>query len=110
MCKGEMDDNYEKIKNLTLGQIVNKLKTLDKSEGIQYISDSDYNFLKQMTDKRNYWCHICYRDFLYIVNREYSNEYVSVCKKLENDWCKLSVVYKNVEQAKIKASKFYGRN
>ena len=55
MRKGDLDDNYAKVENLTLGQIVNNLKTLDKSEGEQYISDSDYNFLKQMTERRNYW-------------------------------------------------------
>lgn len=110
MRKGDLDDNYAKVENLTLGQIVNNLKTLDKSEGEQYISDSDYNFLKQMTEKRNYWCHVCYRDFLYVDNWEYSKEYAEVCRKLQNDWNKLSVVYKNVEDAMIRANKFYGRN
>lgn len=82
MRKGDLDDNYAKVENLTLGQIVNNLKTLDKSEGEQYISDSDYNFLKQMTEKRNYWCHVFYRDFLYVDNWEYSKEYAEVCRKL----------------------------
>lgn len=109
MKNGDLDDNYGKVGNLTLGQIVNNLKTLDKSEGEQYISDSDYNFLKQITEKRNYWCHACYRDFLYEDNWEYSKQYAEVCRKLQNDWKKLSVVYKNVEQAKIKANDYYGR-
>ena len=65
MHKGNPDENKSKVSNYTLGQIVNKLKELDNSDGKPYISASNYNFLSQMTEKRNYWCHQCYRDFLY---------------------------------------------
>jgi len=109
MLAGELDDNYSKVEKMTLGQIVNKLKELDKSGGEQYISDSDYNFLKQMTEKRNYWCHECYRDFVYETNWEYSNEYQKVCQKLDRDWQRLETVCRNVEKAKIRANDVYER-
>lgn len=53
MHKGDPDENRSKVSNYTLGQIVNKLKGLDNSDGKPYISASDYNFLSQMTEKRN---------------------------------------------------------
>lgn len=109
MSKGDLDYNYSQIENLTLGQIVNELETLDKSEGEQYFSNSDYKLLKEVTKKRNYCCHFCYRDFVYVNNWEYSNEYAIVCKELQNDWNTLSVIYKKVEEARIKANKLYGR-
>ena len=51
MHKGDPDENRSKVSNYTLGQIVNKLKELDNSDGKPYISASDYNFLSQMTEK-----------------------------------------------------------
>ena len=68
MHVGDIGENHSKLEKTTLGQVVSMLKELDKSSGEQFISDGDYNFLKQMTEKRNYWCHVCYRDFMYEEN------------------------------------------
>lgn len=57
MLKGDYYDNLEKIKKWTLGQTVQKLKELDFSDNDPYISANDYIFLKQMSEKRNHWCH-----------------------------------------------------
>lgn len=102
MHKGDPGENRSKVSNYTLGQIVNKLKELDNSDGKPYVSASDYNFLSQMTEKRNYWCHQCYRDFLYEDNWLFSKVYEKVCNKLQKDHDRLDIVYKNVEQLKIK--------
>lgn len=109
MLKGNPGGNYGKVENFTLGQIVSQLKKLDKSAGEQYLSDSDYDYLKEVTEKRNYWCHFCYREFIYVDNWINSGEYVKVCKDLQGDWEKLSGVYKSVESAKIRANDCYGR-
>lgn len=38
MHKGDPNENRSKVANYTLGQIVNKLKELDNSDGKPYIS------------------------------------------------------------------------
>ena len=45
MHKGDPAETRSKVSNYTLGQIVNKLKKPDNSDGKPYISASDYNFL-----------------------------------------------------------------
>lgn len=52
MHVGDIGENHSKLEKTTLGQVVSMLKELDKSSGEQFISDGDYNFLKQMTEKR----------------------------------------------------------
>lgn len=99
---GDIYQTRDSLDTLTLGQIVRKLKELDNSDGKPTLSASDYNFLSQMTQKRNYWCHECYRDFVYKKNWEYSDEFDKVCSKLQRDHDKLKNVCKNVEDLKIR--------
>ena len=99
---GNVDETRGSLDNLTFGQIVKKLKQLDNSDGNPNLSASDYNFLGQMAQKRNYWCHECYRDFVYISNWIFSSEYKKVCDKLQRDHDKLEIVCRNVENLKLK--------
>ena len=66
MLKGDIDEHFDKIGTRTLGQMVKMLKDLDNSDGDPLISASDYNFLSQITDNRNLWCHSNFTDFIYI--------------------------------------------
>lgn len=102
MCAGNYSDNYEFILNKTLGQAIQILKKLDNEDGKPNISASDYNFLKQMTEKRNYWCHSSFVDFVYEENFENSNEYLKVCDKLINDHGKFEIIYRNVENIRLR--------
>ena len=92
MHKGDPAETRSKIANYTLVQIVNKLKELDNSDTKPCISASDYNFLSQMTEKRNYWYHQCYRDFLYEDSWLFSKDYEKVCNKLQKDHDRLDTV------------------
>ena len=109
MHTGNVGENHSKLEKKTLGQVVSMLKKLDKSSGEQFISDDDYNFLKQMTEKRNYWCHVCYRDCMYVENPLTSLAYEKVCEKLQRDHDRLEQVFKNVEKAKLDANKVFKR-
>ena len=46
MKAGDVGVTHTTISKCTLGQVVSMLKELDKSSGEQFISDSDYDFLK----------------------------------------------------------------
>ena len=109
MHTGNVGENHSKLEKKTLGQVVSMLKELDELSGEQFISDDDYNFLKQMTAKRNYWCHVCYRDFMYEEDPLTSPAYKKVCDKLQRDHDRLEQVFKNVEKAKLDANKVFKR-
>ena len=102
---GDIYKTRDSLDSLTFGQIVKKLKQLDNSDGKPVLSPADYNFLGQMAQKRNYWCHECYRDFVYISNWETSLEFSKVCNNLQRDHDKLQIVCKNVENLKLKLNR-----
>lgn len=62
-----------------------------------------------MSEKRNYWCHQAYIDFMYIKNFQTSIEFQKVCSKLQRDHDRIEVVQRNVEKAKLNANKFFSR-
>lgn len=99
---GDIYQTRGSLDSLGFGKIVKKLKQLDNSDGNPELSASDYNFLSQMAQKRNYSCHECYRDFVYKHNWEYSAEFAKVCDKLQGYHDKLEVVCRNVENLKLK--------
>lgn len=103
--KGDYYDNLEKVEKWTLGKCVAELKKLDFSDNKPYISTNDYNFLKQMKDKRNHWCHQAYQNFMYNEQFLYSKEYANECRKLQKDNERFSIVYKNLENLRINAQK-----
>ncbi len=109
MHNGNINENYDYISGKTLGQTVTMLKKMDNEDGKPNISASDYNFLMQMTEKRNYWCHSGFVAFVYISDFINSEEYSKSSTKLINDHDKLASVYKNVEQVRLEMVKKYQR-
>lgn len=109
MLVGDYDENLKKTERWSLGFAVKELKSLDFSGKHPYISPSDYNFLKQMTGKRNHWCHQTYQNFIYIKQFLHSKEYEDECRKLERDNERLSYVCDALEKVRIQALKDFGR-
>lgn len=60
-----------------------------------------------MKNKRNYWTQQPYIDFVYEKGFTNSKEYIHVCEKLQRDHDRLQIVYKNVEQLKLRAKRIY---
>lgn len=48
--------------------IVKELEDLDHSDDCPELSDYDYDLIDDIRKIRNYWCHQCYLDFVYIKN------------------------------------------
>ncbi len=107
MHKGDDFEIRDSLDHKNLGQIIKMLKRLDNEDDDLLISNEDYNFLKQMKDKRNYWIHQAYIDFVYAEGFTNSKAYRQVCDKLQRDHDRLQVVYKNVENLKMRAKKIY---
>ena len=106
MLKGDPDETFESLSKTTLGALVKKLKELDNTDDNQFISNDDYNFLKQMTEKRNYWSHQCYVDLIY---DDDSSNYERILNKLKRDHDRFEVVSDNVERARLRAVETYKR-
>ena len=102
MLNGDIDENYDTIENITLGQMVKKLKNLDNSDGKPLISSGDYNFLSQICKNRNLWAHNCFSSFMYIENWEKSKEYKKMCEKLGMDHDRVSKASDILEDIRIK--------
>ena len=105
MHVGNYYDNLDRIERWTLGQTVQELRALDHSGAEPYISASDYNFLMQMTAKRNHWCHEAYQNFVYEERYLQSRAYADECNRLELDNKKLAEVCRNLEDVRVLAQR-----
>lgn len=102
MKEGNPEENFNSLSTNSLGNTISMLKNLDNSDRRPLLTSADYNFLKQMKDKRNYWCHQAYIDFSYINDFTYSNEYKNVCSKHRKDHEKFKALQNVLEQIKLK--------
>lgn len=79
ICDGDYIDNIKRVNKRPLGEVVNALMEIDLESGSPYISERDYVFLKQVTKKRNHWCHDAYQNFIYeedfVDGKNYAEEY-----------------------------------
>lgn len=101
MLKGKFEENLVKIKKDTFGKILQRLEELDYIDNNPMISKSDYKFLKQMSKKRNHWCHNSYLCFSYIENYLFSNKFENEFKKLEMENQQFKSVQKTLEQIRL---------
>ena len=66
MKNGSFDDNLYELDKANLGKISKELKKLDYSDGHPDLAETDYELINQIREIRNYWCHQCYLDYIYI--------------------------------------------
>ena len=98
MCTGDFNDNMDMLETSNLGRTLIKLKRLDYSDGNPDLSESDYELLNQIREIRNYWCHQCYIDFVYI-NDDYrhENEFQRISRRLTNEHNRLYHIHRKLE-------------
>ena len=66
MCKGNFTNNLKSVEKMNLGKIARELEELDNSDDMPEFSEEEYNTIDEIREIRNYWCHQCYLDFVYI--------------------------------------------
>lgn len=101
MKNARFDETLQKISKWTFGKIVSKLKLLDYSDSNNLFSKSDYNYLKQMANKRNHWAHETFLNFIYIKNWQNSNEYNHECDLLLRDNERLVFLADKIEEIRL---------
>lgn len=102
MQKGDFDKNYEAIKICTLGNTLRYLEELDNEDGHPYISQTDYDYLKKLANRRNHWCHETFINFMYEPDLLESPEYKKECYKLNKDYVELKRVHGVLEKIRLK--------
>ena len=86
MKAGVFEDNYDNLEQANLGKIIRALKELDNSDGAPELSDKDYETLNQIRELRNYWCHQCYLDYIYIVDdNAQEKKFQKIAERLHQD-------------------------
>ena len=66
MKPGDFEDNLDDLERAALGRIAKELKVLDYSDGRPDLSETDYETINRIREIRNYWCHQCCLDYVYI--------------------------------------------
>ncbi len=107
---GDFDDNIDYLEKANLGRIIKELKRLDYSDGSPDLSEKDYELLNQIREIRNYWCHQCYLDYVYIADdliRE--KTFQEIAEKLHNDEYRTWNLHERMEKIRVKCLKKYKR-
>ena len=74
------------------------VKKLDNSDGDPYLSDAEYETLDNIRDIRNYWCHQCYLDYVYIQNkREQEERFQRLARRLENEYNRVYKLHRKLQ-------------
>ena len=68
MHKGNFKSNLKSVEKMNLGKIARELEKLDNSDNLPDFSEEEYTTIDEIREIRNYWCHQCYLDFVYIEN------------------------------------------
>ena len=102
MSAEDFDDNMEWLSNNNWGMILNKLKKLDNSDNNPYFTDEEYSILNEIRERRNYWCHQCYLDWVYIGDDyKRQNRLERMTRQLENEHNRAMKIQRKMEKIYI---------
>lgn len=110
MHKGNFEKNFNALEKSNLGTVIRKLKELDYSDGHPDLSKRDYEVLEQIREIRNYWCHQCFLDYVYIqdnMQREY--KFQQIARRLSEDENRTWELSQNLEKLRLKLLERYER-
>ena len=86
MCSGDFNENFKRLEKSNLGKIAHELEDLDYSDDCPELTEEEYDLIDDIREIRNYWCHQCYLDFIYIKNnREREEQFQRVARRLQQD-------------------------
>jgi len=102
MSGDDFADNMEWLSQDNWGKILNKLKHLDYSDNDPFFTKQEYEMLDEIRDRRNYWAHKCYIDFVYIHNNnERESRLERMIRQLENEKNRACKLHKTMQEIYI---------
>lgn len=102
MHKGNFRSNLKSVEKMNLGKIARELEELDNSDNLPDFSEEEYTTIDEIREIRNYWCHQCYLDFVYIEN-DYEREraFKKVAERLHYDEYRTYDLFKKTEEMRF---------
>lgn len=110
MHSGDLEDNLDMLEKANLGTVIKKLKELDHSGDNPDLSKQDYIMLEQIREIRNYWCHQCFVDYIYIQDdfkREY--KFQQIANRLSEDENRTWDLHQHLQVLRNKILQRYNR-
>ncbi len=99
MSSDDFDDSMDLLENSNLGRTIKLLKNLDLSDGTLDIPQTTYDVLNDVREIRNFWCHQCYIEYIYITDEIKKNaEFQKLTRRLTNDGNRLEKIYRKIEK------------
>lgn len=102
MKKGRFQSNLDAMSKANLGKIARELEALDHSDGFPELSERDYEVIDEIRDIRNYWCHQCYIDFVYIADdSQRERKFQEIAQRLHYDENRTYALMQKTEKMKL---------
>ncbi len=99
MDSDDFDDNMDWLANDNWGVVLGKLKKLDNSDGDPLLTEEEYNLLDEIREIRNYWCHQCYVDWVYIDEKNKREKRLErLTRQLENEHNRVYKLHRKMEK------------
>ena len=101
MRKGNFDKNFQSVQKSNLGKIARALENLDHSDDCPALTEDEYELIDDIREIRNYWCHQCYIDFVYIRD-DYEREraFQNIANRLHYDEQRTYDLFEKTEEIK----------
>ena len=108
MKNGDFSDNYSDLEKANLGKIAKELKALDYSDDHPELAEELYEIIDQIREIRNYWCHQCYLDYVYIqddIKRE--KKFQMIADRLHRDEIRTYDLFEKTEKIRMRIMRKY---
>ncbi len=107
---GDFDTNYREVQSYSLGVLARELRDLDYSDEYPDFTEDEYDFIDHIRVLRNYWCHQCYIDFMYIKNEAMrEDKFMKIADQLESDEKQTRALFQKLESFRLDELERYGR-
>jgi hypothetical protein len=101
LSQGQVLKNRERVDDNTFGQMVRELQGIENKNHTHFLNPSDYGYLKRMTERRNYWAHEAFVDFLYERPDPFAcQKYEIVVSKLVTDHQRFHDIFQKMQAIK----------
>lgn len=108
MLNGDFNKNFRSIERENLGKVANRLNDLDHSDDFSDLTEEDYKLIEEIRQIRNYWCHQCYLDFVYIPDdNQRECKFQKIAQRLHYDEHRTFALMKKTEQMRLRILKKY---
>lgn len=99
---GDFVENFESLSKTNLGMIIKELKKLEL-EGIDTeLTEEDYKVIDEIRIIRNYWCHQCYIDYVYISDdKQREKMFQFIAGKLHYDELQTNDLSEKIEKIRL---------